>query len=586
MALNLDQTPRSVAVIKKALKQFLIEEPFHAGHVTRGKFFLRRKLILSTLIFLLLPGLVDLAGGSRAQQLEPIRTASARSKTRRIVRSNASAQKSSNRLSLIERIIWLPKRILSVPIQLGRFSKDVAELVFHHAPSTAPKALRGKFVAYDQFQGLTDPRQPLQRFVVEAQKGESVEEVRLLRLVYFAEGTSIRGGAKFLGDHTLSYSNTWTMRVHRPSKENERAACDKIDNFFRTSDGSPSTDETGQPILRFRSTRSSEEVKFDGLSAMPCLVLDSLVAGPEPRLIEVGTDYVLKVAFDNLGQVSNAIIVPKYYGEACEPAWTEPNYRVRLNQEESTSALSKVNKFRDFGQLVSEGKVGDATNAKVWLLDQYQSAFVRRLVNVTLGDTSPSGNSTQSLAIHFIRPVAGEIKDKKAIDRVGIDKEYRVNIDDYWYLTTKSEFERSEIGASTLINAGGPIDGLSLCRQMSLWQLPREGAGSDPAFPSSQSSQETIQIHEVIESKSLSGIVFGPNDKPLAEALVERITPNQEKQIESVVTGPQGDFNFKRPATGVHFLRVSKAGFNVLLMKVMVTSKAPTNLEVSLGLRH
>ncbi len=61
----------------------------------------------------------------------------------------------------------------------------------------------GKFVAVDKFQGLTNPHEPIQRFVVEVQKGELFAEGQVLKVIYFAETTSIRGGAKFLGDETL-----------------------------------------------------------------------------------------------------------------------------------------------------------------------------------------------------------------------------------------------------------------------------------------------------------------------------------------------------------------------------------------------
>lgn len=142
--------------------------------------------------------------------------------------------------------------------------------------STTQTELTGRFVAFDKFQGLTNPREPIQRFVVEVQKGGLFAAGQSLKVVYFAETTSMRGGAKFLGDQTLSYANTWTMKIHQPSTEKERLACRKVDNFLRAPDGSVDEDERGKPILRFRSTRLLGDITFDDLSVMPCLILDSL----------------------------------------------------------------------------------------------------------------------------------------------------------------------------------------------------------------------------------------------------------------------------------------------------------------------
>lgn len=144
------------------------------------------------------------------------------------------------------------------------------------APKAQPSSLSGKFVAFDTLQGLTNPHEPRQLFVVEVQKPGLFAKGQLLRVVYFAPTTSIRGGAKFLRDETLDYANTWTLKVHQPSTDNERVACADVDNFFRAADGSIDENENHEPILRFRSTQFKTDIKFDDLPAMPCLILDSL----------------------------------------------------------------------------------------------------------------------------------------------------------------------------------------------------------------------------------------------------------------------------------------------------------------------
>jgi hypothetical protein len=144
-----------------------------------------------------------------------------------------------------------------------------------HMPNSQPNCLSGKFVAFDKLQILTNPREPKQLFIVEVQKAGLFDKGQLLRLVYFAPGTSIRGGAKFLRDE-LAYANTWTLKVHKPSTENERIYCAEVDNFWRAADGSIDEDGKREQILRFRSTQFQADVRFENLKNMPCLILDSL----------------------------------------------------------------------------------------------------------------------------------------------------------------------------------------------------------------------------------------------------------------------------------------------------------------------
>jgi len=101
-------------------------------------------------------------------------------------------------------------------------------------------------------------------------------QVQLVRLSYFAESTSIRGGAKFLGDEKLAYSKKWNLKIHQPTTINERSACKDVDDFLRAADGSIDENAAHEPLLRYRSTQTRADVKFDRLSAMPCFVLDSL----------------------------------------------------------------------------------------------------------------------------------------------------------------------------------------------------------------------------------------------------------------------------------------------------------------------
>lgn len=149
-------------------------------------------------------------------------------------------------------------------------------LVILFQQETKPGSVQGRFVAVDKLQALTNPREPRQQLIAKIQNAGLFAEGQLIRVIYFAETTSLRGGAKFLGKETLDYANNWNLKIHQPKTANERAACADVDNFLRAADGSIDEDGKHEPILRYRSTQSKADMKFDDLSVMPCVILDSL----------------------------------------------------------------------------------------------------------------------------------------------------------------------------------------------------------------------------------------------------------------------------------------------------------------------
>src|SRR5882672_181860 len=99
-------------------------------------------------------------------------------------------------------------------------------------------------------------------------------------------------------------------------------------------------------------------------------------------------------------------------------------------------------------------------------------------------------------------------------------------------------------------------------------------------------SQETIQVDAEIKSRSLSGVVTDPSGAVASQVLVERVRPGWGKRIAAVLTDSHGHFVFARAAPGTHFLRVSKPGFNTMTLKVRVTPKARSRLQIELKLSH
>ena len=107
-----------------------------------------------------------------------------------------------------------------------------------------------------------------------------------------------------------------------------------------------------------------------------------------------------------------------------------------------------------------------------------------------------------------------------------------------------------------------------------------------PANFKYRQSQETIQLDDEIESRSLSGMVTDPTGAGAAEVLVERVRRGWGKRISAVSSNKNGEFTFPAVRSGTHFLRVSKPGFNTMLLKIRVNAKTESTLRVELQLSH
>jgi hypothetical protein len=134
----------------------------------------------------------------------------------------------------------------------------------------------GRFVAYDRFAGLSNPREPKQELFFEVQEGGALPRGTLIRLLYFPNTTSMRGGARFLDLEMLKYERSWRLIVTEPISERERASCARVDGYFRSADGTIDENELGEPAMRFRSTQFEADIRFDTLAKIPCFVLRSM----------------------------------------------------------------------------------------------------------------------------------------------------------------------------------------------------------------------------------------------------------------------------------------------------------------------
>jgi hypothetical protein len=113
-----------------------------------------------------------------------------------------------------------------------------------------------------------------------------------------------------------------------------------------------------------------------------------------------------------------------------------------------------------------------------------------------------------------------------------------------------------------------------------------QGRQKVPAGFNYPQSQETIQVEAEIKSRSLSGLVTDPSGAVASRVLLEKVRPGWGKRISAVFSDTDGHFGFAGAGPGTHFLRVSKPGFNTMLLKVKVSAKARSTLRIDLKLSN
>jgi len=97
-------------------------------------------------------------------------------------------------------------------------------------------------------------------------------------------------------------------------------------------------------------------------------------------------------------------------------------------------------------------------------------------------------------------------------------------------------------------------------------------------------SPQIIQVNKVIKSKSMSGIVTDPSGAAASDVLVEKLEGNWGKRVEAILTDSKGYFAFTKNTPGIYFLKLSKPGFDSMLLKVEVTTKKASS-RLRIGLR-
>jgi hypothetical protein len=94
--------------------------------------------------------------------------------------------------------------------------------------------------------------------------------------------------------------------------------------------------------------------------------------------------------------------------------------------------------------------------------------------------------------------------------------------------------------------------------------------------------QEQVRLARAITAGSLSGTVLDSDGFPIPDAIVERVSHTWEAAFDERKTHSNGRFSFGKMPKGRYFLRVSKLGFNTLLVKVITTNDSKAKLKLSL----
>lgn len=96
-------------------------------------------------------------------------------------------------------------------------------------------------------------------------------------------------------------------------------------------------------------------------------------------------------------------------------------------------------------------------------------------------------------------------------------------------------------------------------------------------------SPATIQVESPYEAESLTGRISDPTSGGLERVLVERLSSGWKKRIDATFTNSEGSFSFSRYSGKTQFLKISKPGFNTLLVKVRLKDNVKSPLSIKLS---
>jgi hypothetical protein len=111
-------------------------------------------------------------------------------------------------------------------------------------------------------------------------------------------------------------------------------------------------------------------------------------------------------------------------------------------------------------------------------------------------------------------------------------------------------------------------------------QAETQQIAKDFSYPE---SPETITVEVPYEAKSLAGRVADVTDAGLEKVLVERLSSGRGKRLDAIFTDSNGFFSLRCNSSRVQYLKLSKPGFDTLLIKVVMKKDLKSRLDVKLG---
>ena len=112
-------------------------------------------------------------------------------------------------------------------------------------------------------------------------------------------------------------------------------------------------------------------------------------------------------------------------------------------------------------------------------------------------------------------------------------------------------------------------------------QAEAQQATRDFSYPE---SPEIIKDETPHEAMALAGRISDHTGAGLERALVEHLSSGWKKRIDATFTDSEGSFSFSQYSGTTQFLKISKPGFNTLLIKVKIKEELKTQLNIKLAL--
>jgi hypothetical protein len=174
-------------------------------------------------------------------------------------------------------------------------------------------------------------------------------------------------------------------------------------------------------------------------------------------LYEVNTDYAAEVRFGNDCNILQIKVAPKHVWQQVVPQWTEPDSSVSLTENQYREVLSRTNRLKMLGPLIkkSSDTISYVTNSKTHHWDQYEHAFINRVMHCCPSDTP---ELMFSFSIYFLHKVKGKVTAIKPPELPNGFQISRVKIDDDWYLVSATGLEKAKVGDRVALNVAGPVN--------------------------------------------------------------------------------------------------------------------------------